>query len=120
MSCPVLCRADTGLKITRGAAVMSFDDDLVGRASGFVQVMQIAAAHARGLHADHNLIRSRHGIGKIAKLKLSFTKEYDGFHVWLLGVQAMVWPPSTTMADPMAKPACCEHSQRTAEAISSG
>ena len=31
-----------------------------------------------------------------------------------------VWPPSTTMACPMVKPAPSEHSHSTAEAISSG
>jgi len=62
------------------AWLMAFDHDLRFAALRAVEVVKVAAAHARGLHPNDYFIRPWYRVWVFADLKLAFTQKHNCFH----------------------------------------
>src|SRR5689334_12203634 len=63
------------------AGLMTLNDELRSGAMRAVEVMEVAAAHPRGLHPDDHFVRAGHRVGVLADLEFAFAQENDGFHM---------------------------------------
>ena len=79
-------RGDDAAWLVAGDGRRARRGEAAGLAAGFraAVLVQVAAAHARGLHLDDDLVRTRGWVGKIHHFELATAGEYDPAHGFLL------------------------------------